>query len=47
MVAGANDRAMAHRRAKHGQNLVGFTTEKYVRIAMGVIILPGVNFGEQ
>jgi acetyltransferase-like isoleucine patch superfamily enzyme len=44
--AGANDAAMTHRRAGHGQNLVGFTTEKYVRIAIGVIALPGVRFGE-
>lgn len=43
---GANDQAMSHRRATHGQNLIGFTTEKYVRIAVGVIVLPGVRFGE-
>lgn len=41
-----NDQAMAHRRAQHGQNLVGFTTDKYVRIAAGVIVLPGIHFGE-
>lgn len=46
LFVGANDRAMAHRRAGHGQNLVGFTTERYVRIAVGVTVLPGVHFGE-
>ncbi len=46
LFVGANDQAMAHRRAGHGQNLVGFTTEKYVRIAVGVTVLPGVRFGE-
>ena len=44
--AGANDQAMTHRRAGHGQNLIGFTTEKYVRIAINVTVLPGVRFGE-
>jgi acetyltransferase-like isoleucine patch superfamily enzyme len=43
---GANDQAMSHMRANHGQNLIGFTTEKYVRIAVGVTVLPGVRFGE-
>ena len=43
---GANDAAMSHRRATHGENLIGFTTEKYVRIAVGVVALPGVHFGE-
>jgi acetyltransferase-like isoleucine patch superfamily enzyme len=43
---GANDPLMSHMREKHGQNLVGFTTEKYVRIAVGVTSLPGVHFGE-
>lgn len=42
----ANDQAMAHRRSGHGQNLIGFSTEKYVRIAVGVTVLPGVRFGE-
>jgi len=37
---------MTHRRAGHGQNLIGFTTEKYVRIAINVTVLPGVRFGE-
>ena len=46
LFVGANDQAMAHRRVGHGQNLVGFTTEKYVRIAIGVTVLPGVHFGE-
>jgi len=44
--AGANDQSMTHRRAGHGQNLIGFTTEKYVRIAINVTVLPGVRFGE-
>ncbi len=43
---GANDNAMTHRRPGHGQNLEGFTTEKYVRIAAGVVVLPEVHFGE-
>ena len=43
---GANDQLMSHMRAKHGKNLIGFTTEKYVRIAAGVVVLPGVHFGE-
>jgi len=46
LFVGANDQAMSHRRRAHGQNLVGFTTEKYVRIAVGVTVLPGVRFGE-
>ncbi|MFC1906263.1 DapH/DapD/GlmU-related protein [Chloroflexota bacterium] len=46
MFVGANDQAMSHKRRGHGQNLIGFTTEKYVRIAIGVTVLPGVNFGE-
>jgi acetyltransferase-like isoleucine patch superfamily enzyme len=37
---------MTHRRSGHGSNLIGFTTEKYVRIAIGVVTLPGVRFGE-
>jgi len=44
--SGANDMAMTHRRAGHGHNLIGFSTDKYVRIATGVIVLPGVHFGE-
>jgi len=43
---GANDAAMSHRRAAHGENLIGFTTGRYVRIAVGVVALPGVHFGE-
>jgi UDP-2-acetamido-3-amino-2,3-dideoxy-glucuronate N-acetyltransferase len=46
IFVGANDQAMSHMRAGHGQDLVGFTTEKYVRIAVGVTVLPGVHFGE-
>jgi acetyltransferase-like isoleucine patch superfamily enzyme len=46
IFVGANDQAMSYRRRAHGQNLVGFTTEKYVRIAIGVTVLPGVRFGE-
>ena len=46
LFVGANDQAMSHMRATHGQNLVGFTTEKYVRIAVAVTVLPGVHFGE-
>jgi acetyltransferase-like isoleucine patch superfamily enzyme len=46
LFVGANDQAMSHRRRTHGQNLTGFTTEKYVRIAVGVTVLPGVRFGE-
>ena len=41
-----NDRPMAHRRAGHGQNLVGFTTEKYVRVGAGAVLLPGIKLGE-
>lgn len=44
--AGANDAAMSHRRSGHGQNLAGFITGKYVRIAIGVVALPGIYFGE-
>ena len=46
IFVGANDQAISHMRASHGQNLIGFTTEKYVRIAVGVTVLPGVHFGE-
>jgi acetyltransferase-like isoleucine patch superfamily enzyme len=46
LFVGANDQAMSYMRATHGQNLVGFTTDKYVRIAVGVTVLPGVHFGE-
>jgi acetyltransferase-like isoleucine patch superfamily enzyme len=46
LFVGANDQAMSHMRAAHGQNLIGFTTEKHVRIAVGVTVLPGVRFGE-
>ena len=46
IFVGANDQPMLHMRAGHGQNLVGFTTEKYVRIAVGVTVLPCVHFGE-
>ncbi len=44
--AGANDPVMSHRRTGHGTRLVGFTTEKYVRIGIGAVALPGVRFGE-
>ena len=46
MFVGANDPEMSHRRANHCKNLLGFTTEKYVRIAVGVTVLPGIRFGE-
>lgn len=46
LFVGANDQAMSHRRRTHGMHLIGFTTEKYVRIAVGVTVLPGVRFGE-
>ena len=46
IFVGANDQAISHMRVSHGQNLIGFTTEKYVRIAVGVTVLPGVRFGE-
>ncbi len=46
LFVGANDQAMAHRRVGHGQNLIGFTTERYVRIAVNVVVLPGVHFSE-
>lgn len=46
LFVGANDQAMTHKREGHGTNLIGFTTEKYVRIAVGVTVLPGVRFGE-
>lgn len=46
LFVGANDQTMAHRRARHGQDLVGFVTEKFVRIAVNVTALPGVRFGE-
>lgn len=46
LFVGANDQAMAYRRAGHGQNMIGFTTERAVRIAVGVTVLPGVRFGE-
>jgi UDP-2-acetamido-3-amino-2,3-dideoxy-glucuronate N-acetyltransferase len=41
-----NDQEMSHRRAGHGQNLVGFTAEKYVRIAANAVVLPGIRLGE-
>ena len=44
--SGANDYVMSHRRAQHGHNLKGFTTERYVRIGISAISLPGVTFGE-
>lgn len=46
LFVGTNDQAISHMRAAHGQGLIGFTTEKYVRIAAGVTVLPGVRFGE-
>lgn len=46
LFVGANDNAMSHRRTDHGKNLIGFTTDKYVRIAVGVTVLPGIHFGE-
>jgi len=46
LFVGANDQAMSHMRATHGQGLIGFSTERYVRIAVGVTVLPGVHFGE-
>lgn len=46
LFVGANDQTMSHMRAGHGTNLIGFTTEKYVRIAVAVTVLPGVRFGE-
>ena len=46
LFVGANDRRMTHMRKDHGKDLVGFTTEKYVRIAVSVTVLPGVRFGE-
>ena len=46
LFVGANDQKIAYRRLGHGQNLVGFTTERYVRIAIGVSVLPGVHLGE-
>ena len=41
-----NDQPMTHRRAGHGENLVGFTTEKYVRVGAGAVLLPGIKLGE-
>jgi len=41
-----NDQAMSHKRDGHGKNLIGFTTEKYVRIGANAIVLPGIRFGE-
>lgn len=46
LFVGANDMSMQHKRPGHGKNLIGFTTEKHVRIAVGVTVLPGVRFGE-
>ena len=46
MFVGANDPVMTHMREGHGEGNIGFTTEKYVRIAVGVTVLPGVRFGE-
>jgi UDP-2-acetamido-3-amino-2,3-dideoxy-glucuronate N-acetyltransferase len=46
LFVNANDPAIAYKRAGGGQNLIGFTTEKYVRIAINVVVLPGVRFGE-
>ncbi len=42
----ANDRAIAYRRPGHGRDLTGLTTGKYVRVAIGVTVLPGVRLGE-
>lgn len=46
MVISTNDNQMNHRRAGHGTNLKGFTTGKYVRIAGGATLLPGITLGE-
>lgn len=43
---GANDNSIAFHRHGHGQNMKGFTTGRGVRIAVGVTVVPGVNFGE-
>lgn len=45
-VISTNDKEISYKRANHGKNLKGFTTEKYVRIAGGVKLMPGVILGE-
>lgn len=45
-VCSSNDNNMAHKRQGHGQNMKGFTTERYVRIGAGATLLPGVILGE-
>lgn len=42
----ANDQSIAYKRSGHGRNLTGLTTGKYVRVAIGVTVLPGVRLGE-
>ena len=45
-VVSTNDNNMAHKRQGHGQNMKGFTIDKYVRVGGGTIFLPGVSLGE-
>ena len=44
-VVSTNDRDITYKREGHGTNLKGFTTGKYVRIAGGVKLMPGVHLG--
>ena len=46
MIVSTNDNAMAYRRDGHGNNLTGFTAERFVRVGAGVKLLPGVRLGE-
>lgn len=45
-VVSTNDKKIAYKRKDHGKNLIGFTTEKYVRIGGAAKLLPGVKLGE-
>jgi UDP-2-acetamido-3-amino-2,3-dideoxy-glucuronate N-acetyltransferase len=45
-VISTNDNEISYKRKNHGKNLKGFTTEKYVRIAGGVILSPNITLGE-
>lgn len=45
-IMSTNDRSINYKRIGHGSDLKGFTTEKYVRIAGGVNLMPGVVLKE-
>lgn len=45
-VVSMNDNKITYKREGHGKNMLGFTTERNVRIAGGVLLLPGVVLKE-